>query len=98
MVAVTASSTSAMRPEAKTFRVEDLVRHARSGKLRVPPFQRAFKWERDDVEKLLDSIWHGYPIGTLLLWAKGAPAARVSLGALEIDVGEVPVAWWVVDG
>ena len=98
MVAATTSSISAMRPEAKTFRIEDLVRHARSGKVRVPPFQRAFKWEREDVEKLFDSIWHGYPIGTLLLWAKAAPAAHVSLGALELDVGEVPTAWWVVDG
>ena len=72
-----------MRLEAKTFRVEDLVRHARSGRLRVPAFQRAFKWERDDVEKLFDSIWHGYPIGTLLLWAKAAPAARLSLDVVR---------------
>lgn len=97
-MATTATPVSAMRPEAKAFRVEDLVRHARSGRLRIPVFQRAFKWERDDVEKLFDSIWHGYPIGTLLLWAKPAPAAHVRLGALEIDVGETPNAWWVVDG
>jgi hypothetical protein len=99
MDAVVADPTvAAMRPEAKTFRVEDLVKHARTGRLRVPLFQRGFKWTRDDVENLFDSIWRGYPIGTLLLWSRRAPAERVRLGALEVDVGEQQQAWWVIDG
>jgi len=95
MVAV--PSPPGARPEAKTFRVEDLIRHARAGRLRVPTFQRGFKWAREDVEKLIDSIVRGFPIGTLLLWSRKAPAERVSIGGLEIDVPE-QVAWYVVDG
>ena len=96
MAIVTAEAPS--RPEARVFRVEDLLRHARAGRIRVPPFQRGFKWERDDVHKLIDSIWRGYPIGTLLLWSKTGPAGRVPLGDLTFEVSEQSQAWFVVDG
>jgi len=93
-----AASPAQSRPEARAFRVEELVAHARAGRIRVPRFQRGFKWEREDVKKLLDSIWRGYPIGTLLLWSKVGPPGRVSLGDLEFNVSEQQTAWFVVDG
>ncbi|HWU86017.1 MAG TPA: DUF262 domain-containing protein [Kofleriaceae bacterium] len=96
MAAVAASIQS--RPEARVFRVEELIAHARVGHIRVPRFQRAFKWEREDVRKLLDSIWRGYPIGTLLLWSKVGPAGPVTLGDLRFEVNEQSSAWFVVDG
>lgn len=72
--------------------------HARAGRIRVPSFQRGFKWERSDVHKLLDSIWRGYPIGTLLLWSKVGAAGQVMLGDLTFEVSEQSSAWFVVDG
>lgn len=86
------------RPETRVFRVEELIAHARAGRIRVPSFQRGLRWEREDVQKLIDSIWRGYPIGSLLLWAKPGPAGRVSLGDLAFDVSEQTSAWFVVDG
>ncbi len=80
------------------FRVEELIAHARAGRLRVPSFQRGFRWDREDVQKLIDSIWRGYPIGALLLWSKAGPPGRVPLGDLVFDVGEQRSAWFVVDG
>ena len=80
------------------FRVEELLAHARAGRIRVPTFQRGFKWEREDVGKLLDSIWRGYPIGALLLWSKLGPAGQVMLGDLTFEVNEQSQAWFVVDG
>jgi hypothetical protein len=97
-VSVVAQPHPQSRPEARVFRVEDLIQHAKAGRIRVPPFQRAFKWERDDVEKLVDSIVRGYPIGTLLLWSQPAPAGPVVLGDLAFDVNEQAHAWFVVDG
>jgi len=38
------------------------------GILRIPPFQRDFIWQRDDIKSLLDSIRHNYPIGSIILW------------------------------
>ncbi len=96
MVAVPAQQPGA-RPEAKSFRIEDLIRYARAGRIRVPRFQRGFKWERPDVEKLIDSILRGFPIGTLLLWSRKAPAERLTIGGLALDVPE-QIAWYVVDG
>lgn len=40
----------------------------RQGIIQVPPFQRNFVWERDDIKDLFDSIRNNYPIGSILLW------------------------------
>lgn len=39
-----------------------------SGEIRIPAFQRGFVWEMDRVAYLLDSIYKGYPFGSLLFW------------------------------
>lgn len=88
----------ARAPEARTETVDDLVMYARLGKLRVPRFQRALKWDAEDVSLLFDSIYRGLPIGSLLLWKRPAPAERITLGPLHIDAQEIPDAWYVVDG
>lgn len=86
------------RPRAHTFTVEDLVAEVRAGRLRIPTFQRPLKWKQRDVLKLLDSIYSGYPIGTLLLWHRPAAAERLVFGSVTIDAPARPDAWWVVDG
>lgn len=86
------------RPRAGAESVEDLLIRIKRGEIRIPPFQRPFAWKRDDVRKLLDSVWRGYPVGALLFWEKKAPAARVRVGPLVIDAPEVSRASWVVDG
>ncbi len=68
------------------------------GLVRVPAFQRPLKWTKEDVLKLFDSIYKGFPIGSLLLRQGFAPAARVRVGPLTIDATESSSAWWVVDG
>lgn len=59
---------------AEAMAVEDVIRLASEGRLRMPAFQRAFRWEPKDRRALLDSIYRGYPVGTLLLW-KNPPSA-----------------------
>lgn len=44
--------------------LEDL----RQGVIQVPPFQRDFVWERNNIRELFDSIKNNYPIGSILLW------------------------------
>lgn len=86
------------RPEAEAPAVSELVKRARDGDIRIPRFQRAFRWGGQDVSSLFDSIWRGFPIGSLLLWQRPGPAEQVSFGSLTIDAGERPDALWVVDG
>ncbi|PRQ07066.1 hypothetical protein ENSA7_32050 [Enhygromyxa salina] len=59
---------------AEAMPVEDVIQLASEGRLRMPGFQRAFRWEPEDRRALLDSIYRGYPVGTLLLW-KNPPSA-----------------------
>lgn len=86
------------RPEAKTESVEDLVARVLRGRVRVPTFQRGLKWDRSDVRDLFDSLYRGYPIGSLLFYVGQAEAERLRVGPVEVDAEETPEAWWVVDG
>ncbi|MFD5618438.1 DUF262 domain-containing protein [Streptomyces yangpuensis] len=75
-----------------------LVEWAQSGRIRIPRFQRSYRWEASDSERLFDSILRGYPIGNLLMWRKPAAAAEITLGELRFDAPERSDALWVVDG
>lgn len=55
-------------PEAKPERISRLVTRIDSGDVKVPVFQRRYVWKTDKVLALLDSIYRGYPIGSLLFW------------------------------
>lgn len=49
----------------------------RRGELALPELQRPFVWSAAKVRDLLDSMYRGYPVGSLLIWATGAePDAR----------------------
>lgn len=86
------------RPRIEYRTPVDLVRELEKGLLRIPPFQRGFKWESTDVIALFDSLLRGFPIGNLLLWRRPAPAATVRVGPLQIEAGQMDSAYWVVDG
>lgn len=38
------------------------------GQIRIPAFQRGFVWEPERVAYLMDSIYKGFPFGSLLFW------------------------------
>ncbi|MFV3130478.1 DUF262 domain-containing protein [Niveispirillum sp. KHB5.9] len=86
------------RPEARTFKVEDLLGDLKRGRMRIPSFQRGLRWERDDAAKLLDSLWRGYPIGTLLFWETSAEVGEVTFGTVRVGGTARSDALWVVDG
>ncbi|HCA6661171.1 DUF262 domain-containing protein [Pseudomonas aeruginosa] len=48
--------------------IRKLIDRISSGDIRIPAFQRNFVWEPDQVAFLLDSIYKGFPIGTVILW------------------------------
>src|SRR5690606_34163780 len=47
---------------------------------------------------LFDSIYRGYPLGTLLLWERPASGGRARFGPIEIAAEDETSAYWVVDG
>jgi hypothetical protein len=81
-----------------SWRSRDLLEVVASGRLRIPSFQRGLKWDRMDARLLLESLFRGYPVGTLLLWEAAAPAGEVRFGSLTLPAPQMPNALWVVDG
>lgn len=86
------------QPKVSRVAPPQLVDWARDGRIRIPPFQRSYRWDASDAERLFDSILRGYPIGNLLMWRKPAAAGEVTLGELRFHAREQPGALWVVDG
>lgn len=48
--------------------IREIIEQVESGQIRIPAFQRGFVWEPERVAQLMDSIFKGYPFGSLLLW------------------------------
>lgn len=90
--------TTIGRPEARTEAVEDLVANVLAGHVRIPVFQRDLAWDVRDVIDLFDSIYRGFPIGSLLLQQAPAQAAEVRMGPMTVMATERSDALWVVDG
>ena len=38
------------------------------GALMIPSIQRDYVWSRSQIPRLIDSLYKGYPIGSLLIW------------------------------
>jgi len=92
------SDRASTRPNATTYLLEDIVTDVYDGRVRVPDFQRRFRWQWEDVRRLFDSIVRGYPIGSILLWQRPALEDKIKLGALTISAPKLDQALWVVDG
>lgn len=91
-------STLRRRPEARGFRVEQLLHEAADGRLRIPNFQRPLRWRSRNVIEFFDSIRRGFPVGNLLLSRAEADAAVVNYGPVTIHSPKQAAALWVVDG
>ncbi len=48
--------------------IRRLIEKINQGDIRIPAFQRDYVWEAEQVAFLLDSIYKGFPIGTVILW------------------------------
>jgi hypothetical protein len=78
--------------------VGDLVDMVRKQELQLPEIQRAYVWKRPQVRDLLDSLYRGYPIGTMLLWqTDDAPVSRIVPGSQSDAFKSNPVRY-ILDG
>lgn len=48
--------------------IRQIISQVIAGQIRVPTFQRGFVWGANRVAFLMDSIYKGYPFGSILLW------------------------------
>lgn len=86
------------RPQVYTFSVRDLLHEIRGGRVRVPEFQRPQRWRSTHVIDLFDSMWRGFPIGSLLFSKGPAPAGTIHFGPSQVVAPALQDALFVVDG
>lgn len=86
------------RPSSTTIPVDDLVAGTLEGLYRIPEFQRPPRWGAREVLDLFDSVWRGFPIGTLLLWKRRAPEDHEPLLFGNVTLPAREDALFVVDG
>jgi len=60
----------------QTTTIIDIVRKTNNTELCLPAIQRKYVWGPSQIEKLFDSIYLGYPIGTFLIW--DVPARKIN--------------------
>lgn len=86
--------------EYQHYSIRKILDSVISGEIRIPAFQRGFVWEMDRVAYLLDSIYKGYPFGSLLFWrTKYKLATERDLGTFALPDPQVdyPIDY-VLDG
>lgn len=86
------------RAEATTSQVDDLLSELRDGRLRMPHFQRGMKWQDRDRIDLFDSLYRGFPIGTLLFWRHSVDPDEVRFGDLKFEAPGRQDGFLIVDG
>ena len=59
---------SGINPKPDGERIKRLMERVENGDIKIPKFQRQFVWKQKDVIDLLDSLFKGFPIGSLLFW------------------------------
>ena len=47
--------------------IKDLINDLERGIIRIPSFQRGFVWDLEYVSYFIDSIYKGFPFGSILL-------------------------------
>jgi hypothetical protein len=72
-----------MKVEIKNYSLQEIIKLIDLGELQLPEFQRKYIWYPGDKKALIESIFNGYPIGSLLL--------------LEIDPAKPMFAWSMLD-
>lgn len=82
------------------MQITRLINRVLQGEVRVPGFQREFVWEPNRAALLMDSIYKGYPFGSILLWrTRTKLKTERNLGTFELPDPEAdyPIDY-VLDG
>jgi len=78
---------SSKDPKPEIMRLEEVALLVKAGEIKLPKFQRSFVWKPDEMLKLMDSIYRGYPIGSILIWNSSQQlTSERNIAGLEVDV------------
>ena len=77
------------------YSLTHLVEEIKHGNIALPDIQRPFVWSSAKTRALFDSMYRGYPIGTLMFWETGADVGTRQIGS---DSDERVAKMLIVDG
>jgi uncharacterized protein with ParB-like and HNH nuclease domain len=81
--------------EHQTMEVKTLVDDYRFGRIVIPEFQRDYVWKKSKAPKLIDSLYRGFPISSLLLW-QSSDVARSR--RRDPQPTRASIMSWLIDG
>ncbi|MCU0701955.1 MAG: DUF262 domain-containing protein [Myxococcaceae bacterium] len=86
------------RPKVTTVKVDQLLQWAQKGLLRLPQFQRPLRWRPSDFVDLFDSVYRGFPIGTVLLAEQRWEQMETRLGPFVATSSPTEAGYSIIDG
>lgn len=72
------------------MQISSILDYIDNGHMALPEFQRGHVWGRGQVRGLFQSLYHGHPVGSLLVWATDASTAthrgdgQLALGVVKL--------------
>lgn len=76
------------------MKIKDILSQIDIGQYALPEFQRGYVWNRDQVRKLMKSLYNDYPIGQLLIWVTETNP-EITRGDMALQPGYVKL---ILDG
>ena len=67
-----------------SYSLTHLIEEIKHGGIALPDIQRPFVWSAAKVRDLFDSMYRGYPVGTLMLWETGADVGTRQVGGGDV--------------
>lgn len=67
------------------YSLTHIIEDIKKGRTALPDIQRPFVWSTAKIRDLFDSMYRGYPIGTLMFWETGADVGTRQIGGGESD-------------
>lgn len=62
------------------MKISTILDHVDSGQFALPKFQRGYVWNRDQVRRLMESLYRHHPVGSLLVWVTSADSVHTRGG------------------
>ena len=67
------------------YALSHLVEEIKHGTLALPDIQRPFVWESSKARDLFDSMYRGYPVGTLMFCGTGSEVGTFQIGDQMVE-------------
>jgi hypothetical protein len=83
------------RLEHSPLTVKRLIDDYNAGRIVIPEFQRDYVWKKSKAPLLVDSLYRGYPVSSLLLWQSDEPTRSRRLEPRPARGLQIS---WLIDG